>query len=117
MKKSLSSIASLILLASLSFAGVTGAATKAQSQPVATPAVESTAPAGKASVAQAATVNINSADVEELQKSLKGIGKVKAQAIIDYRTANGPFTSVDQLLEVKGIGKGTLDKNRDRISL
>ncbi|WP_152224687.1 ComEA family DNA-binding protein [Pseudomonas sp. SCB32] len=115
MKKSLLSIASIILLASLSFAGVTSAATTPQ--PVATPAVESTAPASKASAAQATTVNINSADAEELQKSLKGIGKVKAQAIIDYRTANGPFTSVDQLLEVKGIGKGTLDKNRDRISL
>lgn len=115
MKKSLLSIASLILLASLSFAGVSSAATKAE--PAASPAVESIAPASKAPVAQADTVNINSATVEELQKSLKGIGKVKAQAIIDYRTTNGPFTSVDQLLEVKGIGKGTLDKNRDRISL
>jgi len=115
MKKSLPSIASLILLASLSFAGVTSAATKPQ--PAATPAVESTAPVNQAPAGQVTTVNINSADVDELQKSLKGIGKVKAQAIVDYRTANGPFTSVDQLLEVKGIGKGTLDKNRDRISL
>lgn len=115
MKKSLLSVASMILLVSLSFAGVASTATKAE--PAAAPAVESSAPASKAPVAQAETVNINSATVEELQKSLKGIGKVKAQAIIDYRTTNGPFTSVDQLLEVKGIGKGTLDKNRDRISL
>ncbi|WEJ73864.1 MULTISPECIES: ComEA family DNA-binding protein [unclassified Pseudomonas] len=115
MKKSLLSAASIILLACLSFAGATSAAAKAE--PVAKPAVESTAPASKAPVAQADTVNINSATVEELQKSMKGIGKVKAQAIVDYRTANGPFTSIDQLLEVKGIGKGTLDKNRDRISL
>ncbi|AGI25232.1 ComEA family DNA-binding protein [Pseudomonas sp. MT3] len=115
MKKSLLSVASLILLASLSFVGVAGAATKAE--PVAAPAAESSAPANRAPVAQADTVNINSATVDELLKSLKGIGKVKAQAIIDYRTTNGPFTSVDQLLEVKGIGKGILEKNRDRILL
>lgn len=115
MKKKLLSIASMILLASLSFAGVASAAAKVE--PASTAAVESTVSASKAPVAQTDTVNINSATVEELQMSLKGIGRVKAQAIVDYRTENGPFTSVDQLLEVKGIGKGALDKNRDRISL
>ncbi|MDH1010518.1 helix-hairpin-helix domain-containing protein [Pseudomonas nicosulfuronedens] len=115
MKKNLLSIASLILFASLSFGGVAQAATS--TQPAAKPAVEAPAPAAKAPVSQVEAVNINTASVEELQKSLKGIGKVKAQAIVDYRTSNGPFTTVDQLLEVKGIGKGTLDKNRDRISL
>ncbi|PJI49634.1 MAG: competence protein ComEA [Pseudomonas sp.] len=115
MKKSLLSVASMILLASLSFGGIAQAATKAD--PTAQPATETAAPAAKAPVSQVESVNINSASVEELQKSLKGIGKVKAQAIVDYRTAHGPFATVDQLLEVKGIGKGTLDKNRDRISL
>jgi competence protein ComEA len=38
-----------------------------------------------------------------LQQELKGVGKVKAEAIVAYREANGPFTTVDQLLEVKGI--------------
>ncbi|MDF3867036.1 ComEA family DNA-binding protein [Pseudomonas denitrificans (nom. rej.)] len=115
MKKNLLSIASLILFTSLSFGGVVQAATS--TQPVSKPAAEASAPIAKAPVAQVEAVNINTASVEELQKSLKGIGKVKAQAIIDYRTSSGPFTTVDQLLEVKGIGKGTLDKNRDRISL
>lgn len=115
MKKSLLSVASMILLASLSFGGVALGATK--TEPVAKPAAEAAAPSSQAAVPAVESVNINSASVEELQKSLKGIGKVKAQAIVDYRTANGPFATVDQLLEVKGIGKGTLDKNRDRISL
>ncbi|WP_448682082.1 ComEA family DNA-binding protein [Pseudomonas nicosulfuronedens] len=115
MKKTLLSIFSLILFTSLSLGGPAQAATS--TQPAAKPAAEAPAPAAKAPVSQVEAVNINTASAEELQKSLKGIGKVKAQAIVDYRTSNGPFTTVDQLLEVKGIGKGTLDKNRDRISL
>lgn len=115
MKRNLLSIASLILFASLSFGAIADTTSKAA--PVAQPATEAPAPAAKAPVAQVEAVNINTASAEELQKSLKGIGKVKAQAIVDYRTTNGPFTTVDQLLEVKGIGKGTLDKNRERITL
>lgn len=109
----------MLLLASLSFGGAAQAATK--TEPAAQPATQASAPApapaAKAPVSSVDAVNINTASVEELQKSMKGIGKVKAQAIVDYRTAHGPFTTVDQLLEVKGIGKGTLDKNRDRVSL
>jgi competence protein ComEA len=61
-----------------------------------------------------AAVNINSANQAELE-SLKGIGPVKAKAIIDYRSQHGPFSSVDDLDKVKGIGKGTLDKIRKEI--
>ncbi|KAF1056547.1 MAG: hypothetical protein GAK44_00194 [Pseudomonas delhiensis] len=73
----------------------------------------------KASVVaeQSSQININTADAEGLQAGLIGIGKTKAQAIVDYRKDNGAFTSVDQLLEVKGIGKSTLEKNRDRITV
>lgn len=67
--------------------------------------------------AEVARVNLNTADVPALESGLVGIGKVKAQAIVDHRTANGPFTSVDELLEVKGIGAATLEKNRDRLSV
>jgi len=60
-------------------------------------------------------VDINSANVKELS-SLKGIGKVKAQAIIDYRKDNC-FRSVKELVKVKGIGKKTLEKNLSKITV
>ncbi|QFT54345.1 ComEA family DNA-binding protein [Microbulbifer sp. THAF38] len=62
-------------------------------------------------------VNVNSASAAELADRLVGIGEAKAQLIIEYREQHGPFTSLDQLLNVKGIGAATLDKNRERIRL
>jgi competence protein ComEA len=62
------------------------------------------------------TVNINTASLDELC-ALDGIGPKKARAIIDYREANGHFASPDDLCQVKGIGKITLEKNRARIAL
>ncbi len=61
-------------------------------------------------------VNINTADLEEL-KTLNGIGDVKAQAVIDYRNAHGPFTSAEQITDVKGIGEKTLEKIRAYITV
>lgn len=60
-------------------------------------------------------VDLNTADAQTLQKALAGIGQAKAQAIVAYREANGPFTSVDELLEIKGIGKALLERNRDKL--
>ena len=54
-------------------------------------------------------VNINTASKKELD-ALPGIGEVLAQRIIDYRSANGPFSTVDELTKVKGIGAKTLEK-------
>lgn len=65
----------------------------------------------------AITVNLNSASAQELADKLDGVGEVRAQGIVKYREDNGPFTSVEQLLEVKGIGMATLEKNRARIQL
>jgi competence protein ComEA len=62
-------------------------------------------------------VNVNTADAQAIAQRLDGVGPAKAQAIVDYRQANGPFKTVDDLEKVKGIGKSTLDKNRDRISV
>mgnify|MGYP002249432585 CR=1 FL=1 len=59
-------------------------------------------------------LNINIAESDELQ-TLKGVGPVTAQRIIDYRNQIGRFDNVDQLLEVKGIGEKTLAKFRDQV--
>ena len=66
---------------------------------------------------QPAKVNLNAADAETLRRDLFGIGAAKAKAIIAYRESNGPFTAVDELLEVKGIGKALLEKNRERLEI
>lgn len=60
-------------------------------------------------------ININTATEAELSQ-LDGIGANKAQAIILYREMIAPFTSVDDLARVKGIGKATVDKNRHQIT-
>jgi competence protein ComEA len=57
----------------------------------------------------AGKIDINSAD-EELLTNLPGVGPRTATRITDYRKANGPFKSVDDLLNIKGIGPKVLDK-------
>ena len=62
-------------------------------------------------------VNVNTASAEEISENLKGIGPSKAQLIVDYREANGTFLHVDELVNVKGIGIKTVDRNRGMILL
>ncbi len=71
---------------------------------------------GAAAVA-AEPVEVNNATAEELAEALNGVGETKAEAIIRYREANGPFEHVDELINVRGIGMTTVDKNRDMIRL
>lgn len=63
-----------------------------------------------------ALVNINTADPTALE-ALNGIGESLAAAIIQYRTEHGPFTSVDQLDDVSGIGPATLEKLRPYVTV
>lgn len=66
---------------------------------------------------EVAAVNINKADAATLAAALNGVGMSRAEDIIRYREAYGPFTTVEQLAEVKGIGPATVDKNRAVITL
>lgn len=71
---------------------------------------------GSGSPAAGAVVSLNAASMEELD-TLPGVGPVTARAIIDWRTTNGAFTSVDELLEVDGIGPKTLDSLEPLVTL
>ena len=65
----------------------------------------------------AAPVNINKATAEQLAENLQGVGLKKAQSIVQYRKQNGAFQSKSDLLNVKGIGEETLEKNNSDILL
>jgi competence protein ComEA len=62
-------------------------------------------------------VDINSADAETLASSIDGVGTRKAISIVKYRDTNGPFSSVDELANVQGIGMKTVDRNRDKLTV
>jgi competence protein ComEA len=88
----------------------------AQQKPAqASAAQEKATPAAPAT--SAALVNINTADAQTLAAGLKGVGEARAAEIVRYRETYGPFASAEELEEVKGIGKSTLDMNRDVITL
>ena len=59
-------------------------------------------------------IDLNTADVVTLT-SLPGIGEVKAKAIVAHRESNGPFTRIEDVLEVSGIGAATLEAIRDLV--
>ena len=61
-------------------------------------------------------VNLNTANEMELQ-TLTGIGPSKATAIIQYRTENGPFKSIEELKNISGIGEKTFDKLKEEITI
>jgi competence protein ComEA len=71
---------------------------------------------GGASAGSTTLVNINTADEPTLE-TLNGVGPVLAAAIMQYRTEHGPFTSIDQLDEVSGIGPATLEDLRSQVTV
>lgn len=78
--------------------------------------VAAVGPAGVAAEAPAAPVNLNSATAEELQ-TLDGVGPATAADILEYRTQQGGFRSVDDLDQVPGIGPKTMEALRDRVTV
>ncbi|MDH0304885.1 MULTISPECIES: ComEA family DNA-binding protein [unclassified Pseudomonas] len=111
MRNTILSYLLLPLFAGLSFS-LSAATVQAEHNPVAVQV-----PVAQAKSPTSGSVDLNSADALALQTSLTGIGKAKAEAIVAYREANGPFSTVDELLEIKGIGKALLERNRDRLTV
>ncbi|NCP02318.1 MAG: helix-hairpin-helix domain-containing protein [Deltaproteobacteria bacterium] len=72
--------------------------------------------AAQLACAEAAKININTAEVAELV-TLKGIGEKTAAGIIAYREANGPFKAITELTKVKGVGEKTFAKISDQITI
>ena len=66
-------------------------------------------------LALASPVNINTASAQEIADALNGIGMVKAQALIEYRQANGAFSTAEHIVDVRGIGPVTYEKNKEDI--
>lgn len=83
------------------------------SEPTEGPSSDSASSVGKTPAADG-SIDLNSATEEELD-GLPGVGPVTAAAIVAWRTANGSFTSVDQLAEVDGIGPARLEKLRAQV--
>jgi competence protein ComEA len=73
-------------------------------------------PGGTAPGSSTGLLNINIASATELE-TLSGIGEVLAATIIEYREQNGPFASVDALMDVSGIGPATLEEIRDQVTV
>ncbi len=83
---------------------------------VAPPAASAPTPGGAGASTSGALVNINTAGQSELEE-LPGVGPVTASAILQWRTDHGPFTSVDELMEVSGIGEKTLAEIAPHVTL
>ena len=66
--------------------------------------------------AQSASININTASADELEK-LPGIGKKKAAAIVTYRESHGAFAAIEEIKNVPGVGEGIFKKIKDRITV
>jgi competence protein ComEA len=80
------------------------------------PAVGEAVTGDTAVSAPPAPLDLNQATVEQLD-DLPGVGPATAQAIVDYRSRHGPLVSVDDLLEVRGIGPAKLDAFRDLVTV
>jgi competence protein ComEA len=64
------------------------------------------------SITLASSVNINTANADQIAAALNGVGSTKAQAIVKYRAANGDFSSAGQIVDVTGIGTVIYEKNK-----
>ncbi len=73
--------------------------------------------AGEAAASMSEGVSINQATAEQLSAVMNGVGLKKAQAIVSYREQYGPFTQLEQLKEVPGMGNALVERNLARLKL
>lgn len=92
----------MVLLVVVALAGLSPAPVLAAESPAANQVTE--------------TIHLNKASAEQLQV-LPGVGPALSERIVLYRTEHGPFRSVDQLTEVRGVGKATLAKFRNQLTV
>jgi comEA protein len=119
-------IAGIILIALLSFgisscekkqgAAGTGAGAQTGTQSGAQSGAQAGAPSGSEMGSAQAKVDVNTASAQELQ-GVPGIDQTLAQNIVSYREANGPFSSVDDLIRVQGINQQKLDSIRSSLTV
>lgn len=62
-------------------------------------------------------VDINTASAAELARVLEGVGRARADAIVEHRERFGPFTNIDELRYVNGVGAATVERNRARMTV
>lgn len=70
-----------------------------------------------ASAFAAPPVNINTADASALAEAISGVGLKRAEAIVAYREQHGAFKSVDELMEIRGIGERIVEKSRANLKI
>lgn len=99
MKRYLSMLVLLAVVSTIAFAPATALAAN---DPAANQVIE--------------TFHLNQATAEQLQ-SLPGVGPALSERIVDYRTEHGPFSSVDQLTSVKGVGEAKLAKFKKQLTV
>ncbi|MCI8423242.1 MAG: ComEA family DNA-binding protein [Lawsonibacter sp.] len=103
--------------ASAPYEVITARQLPAQSQPVQeAPEELPEAPERPDSLLEGEVINVNTADIYDLQR-LPKIGEKRAQAILAYREEHGPFQSVEELLQVSGIGEGILAGLTDYVTV
>lgn len=107
----------LAVLLAAGLASTVAFAEDAATTPAATQTTETTTTTTTSTPAQGEMVNINTADAATIAKELKGTGKRRAEAIVEYREKNGQFKAVDDLINVKGVTKRWLEKHRDKITV
>lgn len=109
------SIKALCLGILVGLSGFYGAAFAQEAAPAAKSSADSVQSAPSA--ASEGQVNINRASAEQMADQLLGIGLKKAEAIVSYREEHGPFTQIEQLQDVPGIGAALLERNLSRLTL